>query len=152
MASLSPVSADAWAAGGGKRAAQAGQRMEVAVRVAARVGTEARQRSQRRRWPGLMVYVSSVSRGATWGVRWGVRWGGTRVGGRVRTADVRCPARPGAGDGPAQAAPRVDTWCIRGGGKGGSVAGEAAGGGVVLGVAGVSLVAWGVEALTTGQV
>jgi len=82
VASLSHVSADARAVDGGSKVAQAGQRMEVAVRVASRVGTEARQRSQRRWWPGLMVYVSSVSRGATWGVR----WGGTRVGGNVGCA------------------------------------------------------------------
>ena len=65
VASLSRVSADARAGDGGSKVAQARQRMEEGVRVAARVSMEARQRSQRRWWPGLMWYISSVTRGAT---------------------------------------------------------------------------------------
>ncbi len=43
--------------------------------------------------------------GGNVGCALGCALGRDACGGRVRTADVRCPARPGAGDGPAQAPP-----------------------------------------------
>ncbi len=60
VSSLSSGAAEAGTGDGaeGKRAAQAGQRIAEGVRVASRVGQEAWQRSQRRRWRVLIGWVS----------------------------------------------------------------------------------------------
>ena len=94
VSSLSSGAAEAGTGDGAERksAAQAGHRIAEGVRVASRVGQEARQRSQRRRWPVLIEWVS---------------W--RAVVGRVSREEATCLAqarRPlGRGRGTAQPTP-----------------------------------------------